>query len=257
MVHISRKAEFPRFTFFLFTIFGLISIWISPVNASGPILPNSAVTPGAIDPSVTQANIARTICILGYTTKIRPPASYTTKLKMKQLASFPYSAYGSKDSALFEEDHLISLELGGNPTDPKNLWPEPYSGAFGARAKDQLENKFHALICAHQIQLADAQSLIASNWYDAYKKYVLGINPQPISITSPSAISSSTSLVPATSQTPAQPLQSSPVSSPTPSRSTLDHPANAKGKCKDGTFSYSATHSGMCSGHGGVAQFYP
>jgi hypothetical protein len=47
----------------------------------------------------------------------------------------------------------------------------------------------------------------------------------------------------------------SPTSTPTPSP-TLDHPATATGKCKDGTFSYSATHSGMCSGHGGVAQFY-
>ena len=25
-----------------------------------------------------------------------------------------------------EEDHLISLEVGGNPFDARNLWPEPY-----------------------------------------------------------------------------------------------------------------------------------
>jgi hypothetical protein len=24
----------------------------------------------------------------------------------------------------YEEDHLISLELGGAPRDPKNLWPQ-------------------------------------------------------------------------------------------------------------------------------------
>ena len=29
----------------------------------------------------------------------------------------------------YQEDHLISLELGGNPTDPRNLWPEPYPRA--------------------------------------------------------------------------------------------------------------------------------
>jgi len=28
----------------------------------------------------------------------------------------------------YEEDHLISLQLGGNPSDPRNLWPEfPHS----------------------------------------------------------------------------------------------------------------------------------
>jgi len=41
------------------------------------------------------------------------------------------------------------------------------------------------------------------------------------------------------------------------SQQAFDHPASATGKCKDGTFSYAATHSGMCSKHGGVAQYYP
>ncbi len=30
---------------------------------------------------------------------------------------------------------------------------------------------------------------------------------------------------------------------------------NATAKCKDGTYSHAATHSGACSGHGGVAQW--
>ena len=34
------------------------------------------------------------------------------------------------------------------------------------------------------------------------------------------------------------------------------HPAGATAKCNDGTFSYSAHHSGSCSHHGGVAVFY-
>ena len=28
------------------------------------------------------------------------------------------------------------------------------------------------------------------------------------------------------------------------------------GKCKDGTYSFAATHRGMCSGHAGVLEFY-
>jgi uncharacterized protein with FMN-binding domain len=33
-------------------------------------------------------------------------------------------------------------------------------------------------------------------------------------------------------------------------------PANATAKCKDGTFSYAKQHSGACSHHGGVAEWY-
>ena len=50
------------------------------------VLPLSAVTPGATNPAVTQANIQQTICKANYTATIRPPASYTTKLKISQLA---------------------------------------------------------------------------------------------------------------------------------------------------------------------------
>lgn len=144
-------------------------------NAAGPVLPNSTVTPGAINPAVTQENIGTTICTIGYTKKIRPPSSYTTRLKIAQLNSLPYSAYGSTKTSLFEEDHLISLELGGSPTSTKNLWPEPYAGVAGARKKDQLENKLHLLVCSRQITLKSAQVAIASNWYKAYETYVLGV----------------------------------------------------------------------------------
>jgi hypothetical protein len=33
-------------------------------------------------------------------------------------------------------------------------------------------------------------------------------------------------------------------------------PADATAKCKDGTFSHAAQHSGACSNHGGVAEWY-
>ena len=134
------------------------------------VLPLSAVTPGATNPAVTQANIQQTICKANYKATIRPPASYTTKLKISQLAG-AYKAFTDKAPASYEEDHLISLEIGGNPTDPKNLWPEPYAGT-GARIKDQVENKLHDLVCAGKLSLADAQKAISTNWYAAYQKYV-------------------------------------------------------------------------------------
>jgi len=59
-----------------------------------------------------------------------------------------YSNY----KACYEEDHLISLENGGDPRDPRNLWPKPYATQIdgltvGARQKDTVENYIHNVIC--------------------------------------------------------------------------------------------------------------
>jgi hypothetical protein len=148
----------------------MIALIVAISLATSPVLPNAALTPGSINPAVTQANIQQTICKANFTSTIRPPASYTTKLKLKQLAA-GYAINKDMNPASYEEDHLISLEIGGNPTDPKNLWPQPYAG-IGARIKDQVENKLHALVCAGTMPLATAQKLIATNWWSAYKTYV-------------------------------------------------------------------------------------
>ena len=126
-------------------------------------LPDSNCTPGAIDPSVTQDNIQQTICVSGYTQTVRPPVSYTTPLKIQQMALYGWTGPRSD----YEEDHLISLELGGHPRDPRNLWPEPYDIAHGAREKDQVENLLHSRVCSGQMTLQEAQTAIATNWESA------------------------------------------------------------------------------------------
>jgi len=132
-------------------------------------LPNHTRTPGATNPGVTQENIHETICVSGWTKTIRPPSSYTNNLKKQQIKEYRYT---EKRLAEFEEDHLISLQLGGNPTDPKNLWPEPYRIKCGARIKDVLETKLKRMVCDGKITLKQAQQAIAKNWIAAYKKYV-------------------------------------------------------------------------------------
>lgn len=123
-------------------------------------LPDPVCTPGVTDPAVTEANVATTICVRGYTKTVRPPATYTDKLKRQQMQE-----YGFTDSSrLHEEDHLISLELGGSPSDPGNLWPEP--GA-SPNKKDKIEDFLHTAICAGQISLADAQHRISTDWTTA------------------------------------------------------------------------------------------
>jgi hypothetical protein len=138
-------------------------------------LPRPALTPGAIDPRVTQANISTTICVPGYTKTVRPPVTYTSPLKRKQLAS-GYNLNGDVNPRDYEEDHLIPLEVGGNPTSVKNLFPEPLRGPYGALEKDKLENQMHLLVCTHKISLAAAQKVFAPNWVLGYIRYIGPIN---------------------------------------------------------------------------------
>jgi len=147
-----------------------------PVHPRSEALPNPRLTPGATNPAVTQADIHSTICARGYTRTIRPPERYTERLKRRQIRE-----YGYRDRKLwsYEEDHLIPLEVGGNPTSPRNLWPQPYhvAGGWGARIKDHLENRLNHMVCRGELSLARAQRMIATNWVDAYKRLIA---PHPL-----------------------------------------------------------------------------
>jgi len=109
-----------------------------------------ALTPGVLNPAVTQATIAATICRRGWTRTIRPAVDYTNALKERQLHQ--YGLRGPPSA--FQEDHLISLELGGSPFDPRNLWPEPHRRAT---AVDQIENELNRRVCSGSLTLAEAQ----------------------------------------------------------------------------------------------------
>lgn len=123
----------------------------------GQTLPDPNCTPGVVNPNATLAKI----CTPGWTATIRPPASYTTALKQRQIVQYGYTDMRLSD---YEEDHLISLELGGAPRDPRNLWPEP--GA-SPNAKDRVENALHAAVCSGRLSLSAAQRAISSNWVTA------------------------------------------------------------------------------------------
>lgn len=133
--------------------------------------PNSRLTPGAVNSAVTQANIRETICRRGFTKAIRPPREYTERLKRRQIRAYGYTDRRLRD---YEEDHLVSLEIGGSPTSPRNLWPEPRHviGGWGSDAKDRLENRLHTDICRGRLPLLDAQRAIARDWIAAYRRYI-------------------------------------------------------------------------------------
>ena len=114
-------------------------------------------TPGALNPAVTQATIGQTICTTGWADLERPSTSYTTALKRRQMRD--YGETGALSA--FEEDHLVSLSAGGNPTDPANLFPQPIGAAH---VKDQLENAVHRAVCAGRITLVQGQDQLLSQW---------------------------------------------------------------------------------------------
>lgn len=177
-----------------FTIFGIILAFI-PVHAGTQpqlTMANQQLTPGALNPAVTDSNLNKTICSTdkqsnGFTWvhDQRPPASYTTALKLKQLAD-PRYGYTDKNPKHYEEDHVCSIENAGNPRDARNLRPEPYlcmNGDTackpanclttpGAKCKDLLEDAEHKLICAHKMTPAEACKINAGNWLPFYAKFV-------------------------------------------------------------------------------------
>jgi hypothetical protein len=131
---------------------GAVVVLFAPGHGSRAhsILADPVRTPGVLNPEVTQANIRSTICRHGWTDTVRPPTSYTNALKTKQMRQ--YREIGSLSD--YQEDHLISLELGGNPTDPRNLWPEPYPRASDV---DKIENELNDQVCSGELTLAEAQ----------------------------------------------------------------------------------------------------
>jgi len=121
--------------------------------------------------AVTQSNINSTICVSGWTATVRPPTSYTNPLKAQGIIDYGYSDTNMSD---YEEDHMIPLELGGSPRDPRNLWPEPHYGTKTAYTKDGVETKFKNAVCAGTITLSAARSAIKNNWTTALQVTGIG-----------------------------------------------------------------------------------
>lgn len=76
-------------------------------------------------------------------------------------------------------DHLISLQLGGDPNDPRNLWVEPpdpghKKGGGVNNAKDPVETKLHTAVCSGKVTLGAAQKAIVTDWTTALSTLGLG-----------------------------------------------------------------------------------
>ena len=142
---------------------GIFSWWQTAHESQ--IVPNPHLTPGEATlrskSEVCQANEAE-----------RRPIPEALKHAV-------FAEYGMKDEPqdAYEVDFLITPELGGSAS-IRNLWPQPYSSrAWNAHVKDALEERLQQLVCSGDLDLSTAQREIATNWVDAYKKYVQASNP--------------------------------------------------------------------------------
>ena len=133
----------------------------------------NGVTFCALNPAVTQATIGTTICVRGWTATIRPPASYTDALKLQQLQQFAGQHQGDPQwsAAGTEEDHRLSLDLGGAAKDPMNLSPEVHRGSA---LKDQEEAALggsQGKVCRGEMTLQEAQQELISTWLAEWPGY--------------------------------------------------------------------------------------
>jgi hypothetical protein len=128
------------------------------------------------------------VCILGYAKKVRAVPAW---LKRQAYAEYGITEYKTGD---YEVNHLIPLSLGGSNS-IRNLWPQSTkTSPWNSYVKDALERKLHKLVCAGQLDLKTAQCEIASDWIQAYQKYIGKSPPTPrVRETKPSPATSTTS----------------------------------------------------------------
>ena len=123
-------------------------------------LPNRSLTPGYTRP-VKLSELCRM-------RQPNAPRDEDVSVAQKVFREYglPVSTSGS-----YELDYLITPDLGG-ADDVRNLWPEPYgSTVWNAHVKDELEDRLHRMVCDGQLDLATAQTEIATDWIAAYKRY--------------------------------------------------------------------------------------
>lgn len=123
------------------------------------------LAPGAVNPAVTQQNIGSTICAPGWAASVRPPTSFTERLKRAQMPLYGYPEDTNPKS--LREDHREPLELGGAPRDPRNLWPQPRDEA---KAKDRLESAAKRDVCSGRMTLQQAQAIFFGDFWNDYDR---------------------------------------------------------------------------------------
>lgn len=143
-------------------------------------LPDPRCTPGGVDPTATKDAIC---------SRSTKEVRHVTE-SVERAVFFSYGV-SRGDGVARENDHVISLELGGDNS-IANLFPQVYEDKakleaeellddeLGAHAKDKVENWLHARVCHDELELADAQRMIATNWVAVYHAYIAYHHEHPV-----------------------------------------------------------------------------
>lgn len=156
-----------------------LSFLVLSSTASAGDLPDLNLTPGAVDPEVTQETLKESVCKqthFSWTEGHMPPRSFLETAEKEQLKLY---GYADENLRHYQMDHLIPLSLGGHPTDLRNIWPQLLISRWSARRKDYLEEIMHTKVCKGELSLKDAQEQIRTNWIDAYSRYVGDMDKHP------------------------------------------------------------------------------
>lgn len=114
------------------------------------LLAANAACAQAVNPAVTQDTTKETICARGWAASVRPSWAYTSRIKHR-LCVARGMARCAPGLVL---DHIIPLEAGGSPRDPKNLQLQTLSESL---AKDAQEHLARREVCSGRITLSTAQ----------------------------------------------------------------------------------------------------
>src|SRR6516225_8086649 len=156
----------------MYILRALVFLFLTQLVFAGqptPILPDPKLTPGD-----TFDVTAEDVCVPGYAKKVRAVPAW---LKRQAYAEYGITQHKTGDC---EVDHLMPLSLGGSNSS-RNLWPQSTkTSPWNSYVKDALERKLQKLVCASQLDLKTAQREIASDWIEAYQKYVRKTPPTPV-----------------------------------------------------------------------------
>lgn len=135
---------------------------VGPVSA----YPIDRLTPGVYNPAVTQETIARTICRPGWVQSVLLEPAAVERIKIRQVAEYGYTNTNAND---FGTDYVIPVELGGDPVDPRNMWPQTYLPTPGRAEKALTDAYLNRQVCSGAMPLGEAVSVVRVDWVAVYR----------------------------------------------------------------------------------------
>lgn len=187
-----------------FTLGFAITVVFEPFTAQGartPVISDLRPKMGAVEPECRRIEALpdpkcnfplenkdislKELCHPRFRTKmIRPPTSYTTPLKLKQMKRYGFTVPDPKGKCMknsnnpkcYQLDHLWPLFAKGHSTDKKNLWPQSLHLNIDGRdagtiTKNRLAVKLHNLLCSGKITTEQIKQGL-TDWVGLYEEYI-------------------------------------------------------------------------------------